>query len=220
MQWRGKKSRQLSRTTNPAAANPKRLAPAASKKCCSACSKLPHPCHPERSDCFALREAVAQSKDPIPACSGTSSERSFPHRSQLRGVNSLRHHRQRQLARDPSTTPSLASRPPTPLRMTEQLTDERLSEDACCKGRETGLGLWAYERFAKRDKQPLGGAEGGPARYGLGKLGSGLRIAHRCASGAPHGMCTTPASRLRHKGRSLLSVAPAISNQFGKGASK
>jgi hypothetical protein len=33
-------------------------------------------------------------------------------------------------------------------------------------------------------------------------------------------MCTTPASRLRHKGRSLLSVAPAISNQFGKGASK
>jgi hypothetical protein len=46
--------------------NSKPPAPAASRKCCSACWQLLQFCHPERSDCFALREAAAQSKDPYP----------------------------------------------------------------------------------------------------------------------------------------------------------
>ncbi len=50
-------------------------------------SKPSQLCHPERSDCFALREAAAQSKDPIPAGSGISPERSFHHYSRLSGEN-------------------------------------------------------------------------------------------------------------------------------------
>ena len=45
-------------------------------------------------------------------------QKEFPPHSRLSGKNSLRRHRQSRRARDPSTTLSLASRPPTPLRMT------------------------------------------------------------------------------------------------------
>ena len=62
----------------------------------------------------------------LPACNVLSSERSFLHCSPLRGENSLRRRGQSHPARDPSTALALAARPPTPLRMTEELGAEKL----------------------------------------------------------------------------------------------
>ena len=42
----------------------------------------PPTCHPEGNDCFALREAVAKSKDPMPACSETNAKGSVNQCSQ------------------------------------------------------------------------------------------------------------------------------------------
>ncbi len=53
------------------------------------------------------------------ACNTLSSERRFRQCSHVREENSLNQHTAFQLARDPSTALSLASRPPTPLRMTQ-----------------------------------------------------------------------------------------------------
>ena len=99
------------------ASDSKPPAPAASRKCCSACSKSSHSCHPERSDCFANAKQPRSRRTPYPrAVPRTSRGISIAAPTALK--NSLRRHRQFHRARDPSAALSLASRPPTPLRMT------------------------------------------------------------------------------------------------------
>ena len=80
------------------------------------------------------------------------------------GENSLRRRRQFQLARGPSTALSPASRPPTPLRMTEQSGRKNSPQNKTAGGpllpfcsREMGAPCFAF--FAKRGiprSNPLG----------------------------------------------------------------